>query len=452
MKSIRPRRIPTILALFLLVLGIGLTVFLVKQGTFVVSQAAPDHTPQNVVISNVTDTSFTVSFWTKDPSVAVVQIEGGDSYVNTLSSSEAAVTHVFDIENLQASSEYGFSIISNEETYTDSGAAYKARTAPVPPLDIPEIPPLSGQVLLPAGGGAGGAVVYLSIEDSQIISTITNSSGEYVFNFPQGIRTRDLRGFYILEDGDFLALVSRLGELSSQVSAPYRVVLPTITLSHNFAFDTEQSVATPSSGILETNPLPSSGGLVVFSPLEGSSLIDSQPTFTGTGVPSSRVVIVIDKSSTSGNVLVDSSGYWEYPVPNPLSQGQHSASVQGVGANGVSQTKIINFQVFPSGSQVTDTATPSATPIPTTTSAPTPTSTPVPTLEPTVPTTTPPVGGVSPTPVVTASPTATVTPTPTITPFLSITPTAPGEVGGVILTFASLAFIVTGAALLFLLG
>lgn len=451
MKSIRPRRIPTILALFLLVLGIGLTVFLVKQGTFVVSQAAPDHTPQNVVISNVTDTSFTVSFWTKDPSVAVVQIEDGDSYVNTLSSNEASVTHVFDVQGLQASSDYGFSIVSNEETYMDSGALYKAQTAPVPPLEIPEIPSLAGRVLLPSGGVASGALVYLSIEDSQIISTVTNSSGEYVFKFPQGIRTRDLKGFYVLEDGDFLALVSRLGELSSQVSAPYGPVLPTITLSHNFAFDTEQSVATPSSGILETNPLPSSGGLVVFSPTEGVSLIDARPTFSGTGVPGSRVVIVIDRSTTSGNVLVDSSGYWEYPVLAPLSQGQHSASIQGVGANGVSQTKIINFQVFPAGSQITDTATPSATPIPTITSAPTPTSAPVPTLEPTVPAT-PPVGGVSPTPVVTASPTPTVTPTPTITPFLSITPTAPGEIGGVILTFASLAFIVTGAALLFLLG
>lgn len=449
----KPKRIPTILAFVLLVLGIGVSVFLVSQGTFVVTQAAPDYRPHDVTVSNITDSSFVVSYWTQDPTTSAVTLQNGSAFLPE--NKGDTTTHVVEVDSLEPGTSYPFSIVSNSETYQD--ASYVGVTGAVLSITPPPVPSMSGKVLMPNGGGAEGAIVYLTVEDSQIMSTVVGSDGEYMFVFPQGIRTRDLRGFYVLEDGDFLHLVSRMGDLSSEVNAPYGDILPPITLSYDFEFESTESaqISQLNSELFTTNPIVYSGGLVVLSPVEGDLLVDARPTILGTGVAGTRVAIQIDPGKVMGNAEVDSGGQWSYRPDASLSSGEKTLTAQGVGANGVSQSKIVNFQIFPSGSQVSETATPSATPTlsltPTAPSVPTPTATQVPTV-------TPPVGGVSPSPEVTVTaaptmtPTPTFAPTPTITPFLKVTPTPPGSIGGVILTFASLAFIVTGATLLFLLG
>lgn len=456
--KLHQKRIPTVFAFVLLLLGIGVTIFLVQRGTFIVSQAAPDHSPRDVVVSNVTDNSFTVTFWTQDPSTTAIVVEG-DFYLSDLTGEQAASsTHSIEVRDLEPGIEYDFSIVSQGEEYLNGDELHMTMTADPLPGNFPEIIPLSGRVLLPDGGAASGALVYLTVEDSQIVSTVTGPDGEYVFNFPGGIRTNDLKGFYILEDGDFLHLVSRLGSLSSDVTSPYGPVLPPITLSYTFSFEATPSAtleSTQSAEIFSIDNIPVSSGFTVLSPIAGDSLVDRRPTILGAGVPASRVTVAIEPGGISESVAVDESGRWSYRPNAELAQGQTTLRVTGLGPSGVSQTRTVQFQIFPSGSQVSQTATPSATPIPSITSVPTPTATVIPTLIATPPpavTPTPPVGGVSVTPSPSLTLTPTVPATPTMTPFLKVTPTPPGSVGGVILTFTSLAFIVTGAALLFFLG
>jgi hypothetical protein len=61
-KTIWDKRIPTLLGILLIAIGIGLTSFLVNQGVVLTGHASPSTSPQNVRITNITDNSFTVSY------------------------------------------------------------------------------------------------------------------------------------------------------------------------------------------------------------------------------------------------------------------------------------------------------------------------------------------------------------------------------------------------------
>lgn len=443
---IRQKRIPTLLAVILLTVGVGVAYFLIQRGTVVVTRAMPDYTPQNVRVSNVTDSSFVVSFTTADPTVAAIQISGTEEfYFDAQGADEELESHYFELEGLESEGEYNFTIVSHQEEYESDD--YSVVTAGSVPLETPENKTLSGSVVLPEGGGAKGAIVYLSVPESQLLSTLTDKNGEYSFDFSSGIRTKDLRGYVILEEGDSLSLSATQGTLNTDVLAYYSLTLPTITLGRNFDF-TDVDTATIQSSESASLPLPSGVGgynFTITSPTQGDSIIDMRPSISGSASPSTRVFIEILPVGIEESVEVEDDGGWRFRPSGNLSQGENTITATGVGADNVSRTIQRTFSIFPDGSQVSQSATPSATPTVIVTEAVTPTPTAIPST-PTPSPTPQSIGGENPTP----SP--TLSPTSTITPFLKVTPTPPGDIGGILLTFASLVFIVTGATLLFLLG
>lgn len=447
---VKQKRIPTLLAFGLLAIGVAATYILIQRGTFIVSQAAPDYTPVSVHISNVDTASFTVSFVTSDPTAAYIELADGRTIFDDRGSDTTSQTHYFTVDKLDAGSSYTFSINSHGDTYEDE--AYSAMTASSA-SPAPEQQALSGRVLLPEGGGASQAIVYLSVNESQLVSTLTDADGTYAFDLSSGLRTQDLAGFVILEEGDRLSLTSSYGDFTSQVTAYYAVTLPPITLGRNFDFTAGDSVTDTStqSATLSIPQVGSFSDFSVLSPEKGDFLVDSQPIVSGTAAPHTRVSLEFHPLELQTNVEVAENGRWEYRLEMPLPQGENTLQAVGVDGDGVSRIVDVAFQVFPDGSRIQQSATPSATPVVTLSPSPTPpiavTATPAPTEA--APTPTPaPVGSEEPT--ATGSP--TLSPSPTITPFMKITPTPPGSFGGVLLTFASLAFIVSGATLLFLLG
>jgi len=447
----KQRRIPTVLAFVLLAFGVGVTMLIVQRGTFIVSEATPDYSPQDVRISNIEEDSFTISFVTQDPTVGAIKLNAGgeEKYIlNKLSENEEVDTHYFEVEGLSSDTTYSYVIVTNQEEYVSED--YTATTAPAFGVTPPENSPTQGSILLPEGGVAKGAIVYLKISDSQLLSTVADELGRYSFDFARGIRTEDLKGYFVLEEGDVLEVEAALGILSTQAQTFYASELPPITLSRNYDFTSTDAAITYSSESASL-PLPTPGGgrggFSVITPAEGDFLIDAQPEIGGTGSPNTRVFLQIKPSEVQDNVVVNELGRWNYRVENPLRQGENTLTAIGVDSDGISRSVTVAFQVFPSGSQITESATPSATPTITLAPSPTPTLTPTPTAEPTPSV---PVGGEEMTP--TPTPTSSPTPTPSPTPWITVTPTPPGNLGGVVLTFASLLFIVTGATLLFILG
>jgi hypothetical protein len=82
--------------------------------------------------------------------------------------------------------------------------------------------------------------------------------------------------------------------------------------------------ATPAShtwNILQALPAP-----VITSLVNGTTLSEAQPTFSGTAPPGSTVIITLDGLEV-GSTLTTSSGEWRFTVPSPLTKGEHTLSV-----------------------------------------------------------------------------------------------------------------------------
>ncbi|NCN24450.1 MAG: hypothetical protein GW945_03140, partial [Candidatus Pacebacteria bacterium] len=72
--SLLEKRIPTFIGLGVLVIGLVVgTIFLGKGSGVFAPRAAPETTPTNVRLTNITDTSFTVSFTTSSPAIGSVK-------------------------------------------------------------------------------------------------------------------------------------------------------------------------------------------------------------------------------------------------------------------------------------------------------------------------------------------------------------------------------------------
>src|SRR5690606_3876794 len=97
--------------------------------------AAGETDPKNVVVSNVTSNSITIS-WSTDADAtgsAIVKKGGVDSkpYLD-IRGSDRRKTHYVEVTDIEPNVEYSFTIISNNTEYTEEkGIAFIFKTAPI---------------------------------------------------------------------------------------------------------------------------------------------------------------------------------------------------------------------------------------------------------------------------------------------------------------------------------
>ena len=484
-KGLWHKRIPNLFAFILLALGIGVTSYLVQTGVVVVGRATPDRQPQNVVISNITNSSFTVSFTTNEKVQAALSVaEVGKNpqifFDNRVKSGTQTpyASHFITVPNLSADTPYQFEIISDGEIFTNNGGSYTTKTAPNLNSTAKSLGEISGKTILPDGTAANDAVVIVEIPGGQILSTVTGSGGEYKLILDK-VRTQDLKAYLDIPQSTQVVIKLMSGSLKTTITSTLLDAsnLPTSTLSYNYNFVAVEGeeFATSSSVLKAPTPQVKFGEIKITTPTENQSFVDTRPLFRGTAVPNQTVKILIDKTPSS--TIADRNGLWTHRPDSPLSAGPHKLTVQTQDAFGISRSLSANFTIFPSGTRVSQTATPSATLIPT--SAPTSTPTKTPTLVPTssqaasTPTTsltqtpTPTLTAITnPTPT-TGALTPTTNPPPTLTPTLiavkptatpthapqvgGLPPEAPGSAASVMLATFSVILITAGVALLFIL-
>ncbi len=256
--------------------------------------------------------------------------------------------------------------------------------------------------------------------------------------------------------------------MSATINTNFKVAqnLPPVNLQQQYVFtQEEEEPSTQSSKLIVELPKSSGKTVDILRPKQGESFVDLKPQFSGTAYPNSNVLLSIS-GLLQQQVVANSDGTWAFKSLNNLPQGKHTLNVTVTDPNGVKTSLSRSFTIFSQGSQITESATPSATPTtkPTTTPTPRPTATPTPTPtktptpSPTVQISITPTTTVTPTPIVTATPTPTLTPTQSPTPFptIFVTPTklppiaSPGGTENtILLTSFSIVLIIVGTALLF---
>lgn len=432
-NSLWDKRIPTLLGLGVIVIGIAATTFLVNTGTITIGQASSAQSPKDIRITNVSDSSFTVSYSTDTETTGSVSY-GVDTALGSIALDEKDQgetgpqnhkIHYVTVKNLFPNTTYHFAIISAGNRYIKDNEPFVITTAPTLSANGSSQKTINGTVILPDGSSPKEAVIYLTASGTQTASTLVNANGSYSLSL-ETIRTENLASHAVFSDNTALQILAiDPAYQSNAILLVSTSPVPSIILSKDYDFSSGDSPATtpPASFGFPTLSATTSGNTpVITAPKKDEAFQDQQPIFKGTASPGATVKIIIEsEQKIEGQVSADKNGNWTFRPQETLSPGIHTITIIAPDPFGVLKTIKQTFTVFAEGSQVNQSATPSATP--TITSTPQPTSTPTPTLSITP--------NISPTISSTPSPTLvpSFTPTPTPTPiFIQITPPAqPGN-------------------------
>ncbi len=413
-NSIWEKKIPTLLGIFLIVVGLGLTSYLATQGIIYISKASPSNKPEEVRITNITDSTFTISYRTSDKvigsinygknkALGTIRRDDRDQQNNTLTPFSI---HTITLRNLDESTKYFFTITSGNETFDEQ--VYEVVTASKIEENPSQQEPISGKIISPDGKIPNEGIIYATIDGAQLISTLAKPDGRYILPL-NSLRNIDLNSYFNFNENKIK--IQAIGEknLSSNIVIFLKQTrpVPTTTLSLNYDFtEGNESVSTDSaelqnfSSFTGIKPINKSAGseVKIISPENNQGFSDQQPLFKGTAEPNSTVEVIIHSAEEiKQQITVNSQGNWTFRPEQPLSPGEHTITIVARDTTGIQRTITKTFVVFESGTQVTESATPSATPtIPEGVTSPTPIitipptaipiSTPIPTEIPVLPT------------------------------------------------------------------
>lgn len=202
-------RIPTLLGLGILLLGVVVGIVLLGQGTTgFLPRASEDTVPRQIRITNITDTSFTVSFLTDgmapgyvehgtEPNQLKQQVR--DDRDQLANSTGTFTTHHITVRGLQPSKQYYFRIgTGTREMYDNNGAPFSLRTAR-PTVPGSEARTAYGTINTEVGNPADGAIVYLTIEGASPLSAQVKTDGSWALPL-SSVQSLDLSGTIKIED------------------------------------------------------------------------------------------------------------------------------------------------------------------------------------------------------------------------------------------------------------
>lgn len=145
--------------------------------------ASGETTPKNVIISNITSNSVSISWTTDSQSTGSVTVNSGKGdtapFVD-IRGTDQRKTHHVDIVDLEPSKDYSFTILSSDKRFGDEkGKSYKFRTSPVT-SQTPVPKPVYGSV---EGTDKNDVVVYIVVEGDKKVypaSSATTATGKWI--------------------------------------------------------------------------------------------------------------------------------------------------------------------------------------------------------------------------------------------------------------------------------
>lgn len=375
------KRIPTIFGIGLVVLGIVLTTVIARVQTSLRSSASISEKPQNVKITNLSDNSFTITYQTDAATTGSINYgkskELGNTQLDDLDREKEGFSpkniHSITIEKLSPNTKYFLVIISGENTFLNNEVPFEIATGPS--ISSPSVSQtvIKGKVILPDGNAPNEALVYLSTDNSQLLSATVAKDGEFNFSLKR-FRTDDLSSYLKLNENTILKLLAINNSLKSTVSFSLNQTssIPTITLSNDYDFiDDYVPVASESAQLGFPSTTTESKNLKpqILTPKKEQTFTDQKPQFQGTSLPNETVEIIIHSDENiQTQVTADSNGNWTYRPPANLSPGVHTITIKTRDSSGILTTVMQSFTVF-----AAETATPTQEITPTSIPSPTPT-------------------------------------------------------------------------------
>ncbi len=233
-------KIPTILGLALILAGITAGVFLVLKDQIFLTQASPNLLPQNVTVSNITESEVTLSWQTSQPTISFVTFyTKGSGEQNALDDKDNLkpkpdALHYTTVKNLQPDTDYSFKIISGK--LTSEGQTFKtAKSA----SSQNGFGPVRGTVFdgeKPLETG----IIYLSVSNATTESAQITNLGNFLIPISY-MRKEDLSDTFV-PTGDTLAKLTIVSDKGSATAlfklSMAGIELPPIHLGQNIDLTT----------------------------------------------------------------------------------------------------------------------------------------------------------------------------------------------------------------------
>ncbi len=388
-------RIPTLLGLILLVMFIGVFIFAFERLSRSTSSANASTEPRNVTATNITDSSFSFTWETSDPATGLIEVSSGRGKSETFYDDRDGrnrtkpgnfTTHSTTAINILANTTYEVKILSNGKTFLDNGKSYKVTTAPTINDTPSGLEPAYGNLTTSANLPAEGALVFLSLDGGQLLSTLVNASGNWLIPLNHALTTDLTR--YITAQTRMTELIR--ATLNNQESNAVTDTLndapvPTMNLGKTYDFRKTQAKAPTEQPAVLGAQAQAGSTIALITPAEGAALATKLPLVSGVGIPGKTVSVVLGITNPiAGSTTVKNDGTWLFTPPSPLGEGNQSVTITTVDKSNKPVALTRQFTVFKSGTQVLGEATPSATLTPTPTA--TPTAQPIPISGSTLPT------------------------------------------------------------------
>jgi len=360
----KDKRIPTILGTFFLLILLTFGVWLSLQKTNTVSKASGECTPIGTQITNLTDKSADISFFTSALCSTSLIIDG-----KTVSNYKSKLSiHYFRIDNLLANTQYQYYIISDGQEYKQIDFTFKTALKPTSQISPSNL--AWGRIINSNSDPSPDTIVYINIPGAWPLSALTDANGQWHISLSNSF-TEDKSGPFVPSSSgsEDILVYSPQGQLTQvENDLSKNDPVPDIIIGQGFASGFESSI--DSNIIIPTNPVivPTTGSvgigglLSIKSPAEGESITALKPDIFGSGKSNSTVNLSID-TEIIGQTTTKSDGSWNWSPTDNLKLGKHILTVT-LGTELLQR----NFTVVSPSSANSDlsfSATPSATIVPT---------------------------------------------------------------------------------------
>ncbi len=399
----KQKRIPTIIVILILFIGVGVSVFFDRSQQSNITSAKDVSVPSDIHFSNISDNYFNISWFTSSPSLGSVVVSNDSqkmTYIDDLDNDNIPrprTNHYVTIKNLVENTVYTVTISSGSHNCNDSKICptLTQKTGNKLPR-VNTLPPIQGSFVTNTNQPVNGAIIYLSVGKSALLSGRTDSAGLWVIPL-NNLRTPDLLGRIEISDNDIIQITAKIDpdQLSTGLidvrSVRNNIIIPPLVIGNNHNFinlmsknsliansDNQKILGTQTDNANQQN-IVSKVNLkydINFPLYDNDTTTDSQPRFRGIGIKNTPILITVNSSPQTARIEVSNDGNWTWRPPASLAPGNHTISIQAYDEKGGLITVTRKFIVLKSGERVLGEATNSATLTP---SAPSPTKIPTPT-------------------------------------------------------------------------
>jgi len=371
MKS--EKKIPSLLGLLLLFMGIFAGLRLSSSPRFLSSSASSDCQPVNPQLSNITHQSFDLSFTTASSCSSSLKV-ADRIFTNDR---QPSFTHYFHVSDLTTAQSYTYTIIAGGTTWAESDS-FSLASQPVGQIPVSNL--AWGRVFHPDQSPAEGSIVYFLVPGSAPLSALVTANGNWNISLATSFN-QDLTSWFtpaenVSEDIVVISPDSQITQVEGNSSRNNPV--PDIIIGQSFPQEKENTSSLPS---INQSSSDLSSNLKIDNPQDNDSIFSSKPEFLGSGPKNSQIIISVHSPQLiEGSTTSSDQGLWRWTPPQDLSPGEHTITVKSQDQDtGLWQTITHNFTVYASNDDnLAFTSSPSATLVPSLSLRPT--STPAPTL------------------------------------------------------------------------